>query len=124
MRDVPIVTRPSPVKRWPGEVDLPAYLHTDDVLTWMAAINEANALKAKAVEADGTFSVEQALAYNAAYERGICAIVRGWRLKGLPESIVAENFPQTPPKAATALRNWLTAEIARLFDDEEEIPNG
>lgn len=123
MRDVPSVAKQSPVKRWTGEVDLPVYLHAEDVLTWQAAITEAEEIKQAAIAAGGTFSVAGALAYNAAYERGICAIVRGWRLNGLPQSIVAQNFPQTPPKAATALRNWLTSEISRLFDDEEEIPN-
>ncbi len=58
-----------------------------------------------------------------AYQRGICTIVRGWRLQNLPESIVAENFPHTPTKAARELRGWLMREITSLFDDEEELPN-
>lgn len=120
---VPITAKPSPVKRWPGEVDVPMYLHAADLLAWKASIDEAQRLTDEARAQGGTVSLEQATAINVAYQRGICTIVRGWRLQNLPESIVAENFPQTPTKAARELRGWLMREITSLFDDEETIPN-
>lgn len=123
MGDVPKMVKQSPVKRWPGEVDLPMYLHAADVLAWKAAIDEAQRLTEEARSNGEMITLEQATAINVAYQRGICTIVRGWRLQNLPESIVAENFPHTPTKAARELRGWLMREITSLFDDEEELPN-
>lgn len=124
MGNVPTVAKASLVKRWPGEVDLPAYLHAADLLAWKAAIDEAQRLTDAARSSGKDISLEQATEINLAYQRGICTIVRKWRLQNLPESIVAENFPQTPTKAARELRGWLMREITSLFDDEEELPNG
>lgn len=123
MGDVPTVVKTSPVKRFAGEVDLPAYLHAADVLAWKTAIDEAQQLTDEARSAGDSISLEQATAINVAYQRGICTIVRAWRLQGLPQSIVPENFPQTPSKAARDLRGWLMREITALFDDEDELPN-
>lgn len=124
MGDVPVVEKTCPVKRWPGVVLMPAYLHAADLLAWKSAVDEAQRLTDEASGQGGTITLEQATAINLAWQRGICQIVRGWRLQNLPESIVAENFPQTPSKAARELRGWLLSEITALFEDEETIPNG
>lgn len=123
MGDVPTVVATSPVKRFAGEVDLPTYLHAGDLLAWKSAVDEAQRLTDAARSAGDSISLEQATAINVAWQRGICTIVRAWRVQNLPQSIVAENFPQTPTKAARDLRGWLIREISRLFDDEEELPN-
>lgn len=121
MQAIPTIAIESPVPRFPGNVELPTYMAAVDLLTWNAAIREYDRLLVEV--AGDTVTMEQALKFDAAWNAGICAIVRRWSIKGLPEHVEAEQFPVAPRRAAQKLRDWLIGEINRLYFDEEEIPN-
>ena len=122
MQSVPVVKRDSPVKRFPGTVELPAYLTAQDLLAWTATVAEYDRLVAE-VKEDGV-TTERALSLAGVWNGGICKIVRRWQIEWLPEYLEANQFPVAPRKAANALREWLMGEIDQLYFSEEEIPNG
>lgn len=122
MQSVPVVKRESPVKRFPGAVELPAYLTAQDMLAWSAVIAEYDRM---VLEANGSsVTIERALSLEAIWNDGVCKIVRRWEIQGLPEHMTAEQFPVAPQKAARALRDWIIGEINTLYFTEDEIPNG
>jgi hypothetical protein len=122
MQPIPVVKKESPVKRFPGAVELPAYLTAVDMLAWRAVVQEYDRLVAELK--DSHVTIDSALSLRAVWNDGICKIVRRWTIEGLPEYLEAEQFPVAPRKAASALRNWLMGEINELYFTEEEIPNG
>ncbi len=101
---------PSPVKRWPGTVTLPAYLSWPQIKLWRTASEEAKA---------STDMVDQEMAWL----RAICAIVEEWDLKGLAPHLTPETFPATPPRAGVLLINWLIQSIGAVIAEEDEAPN-
>lgn len=118
----------SPVKRFPGEVQLPDYLDFPTYARWREAMQAAQAFlndKREAAKAAGQerFSYDQR-EYNRLALPGICAVVEKWNLAGLKTPVTPDTFPVTPSQSANALAEWLIREISSLFDEAEDTdPN-
>lgn len=103
----------SPVKRYPGTVQLSEPMSMPQYFAFRDARNEA-AKFAGADDADWA-ELQQAML------PGIMACVEKWELEGL--NIPPETFPSSPRMASIRLCTWLFDEIAKIFVDEEELPN-
>ena len=103
----------SPVKRFSGTVTLqdPLYYPQD------MAMREALAA-AKALGQEATL-----LEYNHAMLAGILKCVEECNLKDVLPHPTADTFPTTPGESATRLTAWLIAEVVKLYQEGDEIPN-
>lgn len=116
----------SPVKEFPGSVELPDYLTFPQALAYEQSIGATQALFAEALEdseqeeeEEKTVTVSQ-LRYDAAMLEAVCVCVEKWNLEGLGQ-LAPDTFPSTPRRASKELVAWLYEEIVYLFNPE--VPN-
>lgn len=102
----------SPVERFPGTVELPDFLTVPQAITWERAQKEAQRLK------DDPEASEAELL--SAWVPSIQTIVAGWHL----ERFSVDPFQMTPRLSVIRLITWLIVEIGKLYEDEENLPNG
>jgi len=98
----------SPVKRFPGTVDLPDYLDWSQLETWQAKFEE--------IKPDATVAQASRLQAEA-----VIGVVQAWRLEGIPATPA-----QLPGSVAgVKLLGWLIGEISSLIADDspDGIPN-
>jgi hypothetical protein len=115
-----------PVPRYKGSITLPDFLNYQQVVTWEASQRAAKEMFI--VGEDGTasgFAPGYGLAdIRAAKIPAIIAIVMSWDLENVPKHPTANDIPATPAKSAAKLYEWLTAEISKMYAEEDaEIPN-
>lgn len=99
----------SPVKQFPGEVEIPDYLTYPQYIAYQDALQAAR-------EREGAQQ-------NAALLPGLLTCVTAWRVQGVPENPTAENFPATPPRAVSRLLAWLLVQIEAMIRDVDDSPN-
>ena len=137
----------SPVKEFPGSVELPDRLTLPQVLVIEQSVNERTAMFAKSwVDAlEGT--TEKALikkykskdkiplVFNRTEDDGnritpVCACVTNWGLRGYNNDskkyedlgqLKEDTFPMTPRDASSDLIKWLHNEVMELYNPE--VPN-
>ena len=100
----------SPVKQFPGQVELP------DAVTFPQYIAYQDALTA-AREENGARQ-------NFALLPGLLACVLAWRLENVPEHPTVETFPASPPVAVSRLLAWIIAELSKMIHAADDSPNG
>lgn len=101
----------SPVKRFPGTVDLPEYLTIPQAVAWEQSTKQASMLRKGGEATDAE--------YIGAWVPGLLAVVQAWGLEGFSP----DPFQSTPRKAVIDLLSWLITEITKLYEDAEEVPN-
>ena len=117
----------SPVKEFPGSVELPDYLTFPQALIYEQSILDTQVLFSEAWEdsgieegdEDASISISQ-IRYDSEMIKAICACVESWDLKGLGQ-LAPDTFPATPRQASKELVAWLYEEITYLFSPE--VPN-
>jgi hypothetical protein len=111
----------SPVKEFPGSVELPEYLTFPQAIAYEQSILETQALFDGARELDDEEDVTVSqIQYDASMIGVICECVEQWDLKDL-EQLSPETFPSTPRVASAKLVAWLFEEITKMF--RPEVPN-
>lgn len=99
----------SPVKEFPGSVEMPDRLTMPQALAFEQSIRDGQALE----EASQT-------QYDVVMVEAICACVEKWELGDLGQ-LAPDTFPATPRVASAELIAWLYGEIVRLYNPE--VPN-
>lgn len=99
----------SPVKEFPGSVELPDRLTMPQALAFEQSIRDGQALE----EASQT-------QYDAVMVEAICACVEEWELEDFGQ-LAPDTFPATPRIASAELIAWLYGEIITLYNPE--VPN-
>lgn len=99
----------SPVKEFPGSVELPDRLTMPQALAFEQSIREGQALE----EASQT-------QYDAVMVEAICACVESWELEDFGQ-LAPDIFPATPRIASAELIAWLYGEIITLYNPD--VPN-
>lgn len=114
-----------PVLKFSGSILLPDYLNYAQMVTWEESQRRAAAMLRVENGAAVGFADGYGLAdLRAAKIPAILAIVSEWNLCNMPAHPTLETFPATPAKSAARLYEWITAEISKLYAEEEtEIPN-
>lgn len=100
----------SPVKQFPGEIELP------DALTFPQYIAYQDALQAAREESGAR--------QNYALLPGLLACVLAWRLERVPEHPTVETFPASPPVAVSRLLAWIIGEVSQMIYAADDSPNG
>ncbi len=111
----------SPVKEFPGSVELPDYLTFPQAIVYEDSIVATQALFDEARESaeDKDVSVSQ-IRYDSEMIVAVCACVEEWNLDNLGQ-LAPDTFPSTPRKASKELVAWLYEEITNLF--APDVPN-
>lgn len=103
----------SPSKKWAGTVTLSDPLLIPQTVAFEDAINAARESGAETTAAK----------YSYLILPGICACIEKWNLAGLPENMSPEQFPGSPKVESISLMAWLIAEISKLYNEAETVPN-
>ena len=104
----------SPIKRFPGTVNL------FDPLTLPQAIGMERALAKVNELRDNGDATKREL--NYALLPGICGCLDGGDIKGWP-GLSPDTFPATPQNASAELLAWIIGEVVALYQDTDDIPN-
>lgn len=110
----------SPVKRFPGTVELPDYLNYPQYRAWQAAVVAARDARDRnrpadpAADATWEYDADE---YRHAFLAGVCAVVAVWHLTGLPDAPTPDTFPVRPANASADLFDWLVREITLAASD-------
>jgi len=106
----------SPVKEFPGSVELPDYLTFPQALVYEQSIIDTQALFGNGEEPEKVSQVR----YDAEMIKAVCACVEEWNLDNFGQ-LAPDTFPSTPRKASKELVAWLYEEITYLFSPD--VPN-
>ena len=109
------MVKDSPDPRWPGHIELPAYLTFPMLFLWETAMNEAKkvTVASKGVDAVTTSDFYLKLLPTAT------GLVREWHITGLPEKVDENNFP-----ASIKLMSWMIECITDLYKQTNDVsPN-
>lgn len=101
----------SPVKRFPGSVNLPDAYTFSQLIAWEQALDAA--------QADGQSNNQQWQALLP----GILACVERFEINGLPEQPTVDTFPATPRKSVGLLLRWLIDCVGAVIAEDEDAPN-
>ena len=104
-----MITLTSPVKRFPGTVELPDFLTLPQALAWEQARADADTLRA-----DGKTDAELLNAWLV----GIKGVVCDWHIDGYS----IEPIQLSPRSPVIQLTAWLLEEITRLYYGDDD-PN-
>ena len=99
----------SPVKEFPGSVELPDRLTMPQALAFEQSIRDGQEL--------GEASQTQ---YDAVMVEAICACVEEWNLEDFGQ-LAPDTFPATPRIPSAELIAWLYGEIVGMYNPE--VPN-
>ena len=105
----------SPVKAFPGSVELPDYLTFPQALAYEQSIIDTQSLFE-----EGEDKIVSQLRYDSEMIKAVCACVEEWNLDNFGQ-LAPDTFPSTPRKASKELVAWLYEEITYLFTPE--VPN-
>lgn len=106
----------SPLKKFPGYVVLPEYLTVPQVQVISPLMGDPNKMS-------DTEPKEWIWDSDIKTLPAILACVSEWHLVGVPDQPTLDSFPMSPKKSVHALVMWLWAEIFKLWNAEDEIPN-
>lgn len=99
----------SPVKEFPGSVELPDRLTMPQALAFEQSIRDGQSLE----EASQT-------QYDSVMVEAICTCVEEWNLEDFGQ-LAPDTFPATPRIASAELIAWLYGEIITLYNPD--VPN-
>jgi hypothetical protein len=116
----------SPVKHFPGFVEIKEPIPYADVCVWEDAIDALNEKYPPKEDEDGkrlpTWSFRQF--YRAAFP-ALFPCVEKWNIIGLPENVTVQTFPGTPANAREQLIAWLVECVSKVYKgNEDNDPNG
>ena len=100
----------SPVKRYPGTVELPDAFSWDQLAQWATDID--------AIPDNAPVPV-----MLRAQLQAICNLGLSWHLAGIVERPQLTDIPTKPLMAAVELAGWLMREIGRAIYVEDGSPN-
>ena len=107
----------SPVKEFPGSVELPDRLTMPQALAFEQSIRDGQALGKELEEDEVKPSQTQ---YDAVMVGAICTCVEEWELEDFGQ-LAPDTFPATPRIASAELIAWLYGEIIGMYNPE--VPN-
>ena len=109
----------SPVKRFPGYVILPEYLTVPQVRAITTALGDP----IKTDEGDKYQALTFAVKTDEIRLPAVIACISEWHLAGIPEHPALDNFPMSPMSSVHKLLDVLLAEIIKLWQGEDDLPN-
>ena len=104
----------SPVKQFPGSINLPDRLTMPQALAFERSVSDGQVL----INSEETASQTE---YDNIMTPVICEVVEEWNLDDL-DQLSPDTFPGSPRKASHELIAWLYNEITRLYNPD--VPNG
>jgi hypothetical protein len=112
----------SPVKEFPGSVELPDYLTFPQALAYEESIRNTQVLFDEAGEnlEEGEEAKVSQIRYDSEMLVAVCGCVEKWNLDNLGQ-LAPDTFPSTPRVASAELVAWLYEEITKMF--RPEVPN-
>lgn len=100
----------SPVKRYPGTVELPDAFSWDQLARWATDISAIP-------------DTAPTLAMVKYQLEAVCNLGLTWHLAGIAESPSISDIPTKPLIPAVELAGWLMREVGRAIYAEEGSPN-
>jgi len=102
----------SPVKKWPGKVILADPITFPQLYAFEDSVDQ--------IQNNREISRDRA---DGIWIPGILACAEKWDLENFPKEPTVENFPASPRIASSKLIAWLVAEITKIYQEAEELPN-
>lgn len=99
----------SPVKEFPGTIEMPDFLTLPQVVEYSNVSNEANG--------KGNWEKQMLLLPVQVKLTGV------WHISGLTDHPDVSVFPFTPAQPSASLLLWLHGEIVNMIMGENTIPN-
>ena len=100
----------SPVKRYPGTVELPDAFSWDQLARWAMDIT--------------SIPTDAPVLAGVKYQlEALCNLGLTWHLAGIVEKPTIADIPTKPLTAAVELAGWLMREVGRAIYLEEGSPN-